>query len=191
MMSRSGFASQRNSTCAPPLPLWFGLRPASKSVTVIGSERLSGSTATRVSPAMPRSSKACAVTVYVPSKTVEPPYCVVAQLEFVSGFWPFAGSPRLHAVVQFVGPPVESPAPLGEPSLFHRTVPAVVVVVGNVAVLPLASWLTLSGGAVKLVMRGPRPPDGLLISAVCWNDFDPAPVSQITVTVTRRKSSGC
>jgi hypothetical protein len=77
---------------------------------------------------------------------------------------PVAGLPRSHAVVQAVGPPVASPAPLGVPSVFQRTDPADVVVVGNVAVFPVVSWLTLSGGAEKVLMRGPRPPEGLLIS---------------------------
>ena len=40
-------------------------------------------------------------------------------------------------------------------------------------------------------MRGPRPPEGLLISEVCDSVFWPGAGVQVTVTVTRRKSSGC
>ena len=94
-------------------------------------------------------------------------------------------------MVQVVGPPVESPLPLGVPSVFQRTVPAVDVVVGNVATVPVVSWLALSGGAVKTVMRGPRPPEGLLISETSESVLAPRPpVFQLSVTVARRKSSG-
>ena len=41
-----------------------------------------------------------------------------------------------------------------------------------------------------MVMRGPRPPEGLLISATCLRVLAPLPVSQDRLTVTRRKSSG-
>ena len=88
-----------------------------------------------------------------------------------------------------VGPPVASPAPLGVPSVFQRTEAAVVVVVGKVAMLPVVNWLLRSGG-LKRVMRGPRPPEGLLTSAICLSVRSPCPVFQATVTVTRRKSSG-
>ena len=40
-------------------------------------------------------------------------------------------------------------------------------------------------------MRGPRPPEGLLISEVCDSVFLARAGAQVTVTVTRRKSSGC
>ena len=43
-------------------------------------------------------------------------------------------------VAQVVGPPVESPEPFGVPSLFQRTEPAVVVVVGKFAVVSAVSW---------------------------------------------------
>jgi hypothetical protein len=93
-----------------------------------------------------------------------------------------------------VGPPVASPEPFGVPSLFQRTEPAVVVVVGKVAVVPAVSWPEpppASGtGGSNLVIRGPRPPEGLLISETCVSDWGPAPVSQLMRTVTRRKSSG-
>ena len=89
------------------------------------------------------------------------------------------------------GPPVESPWPVGLPSLFQRTDAARVVSVGKVAEVAVpANWLTLSGGAVNLVMRGPMPPDGLFTSVVCCMLVAPRPMSHVSLTLMRRKSSG-
>ena len=60
MMSSSGFWFHWNSTM---LGSKLKFTPTSKPVTVIGRARLTGSTAARESPAMPRSSNAWAVTV--------------------------------------------------------------------------------------------------------------------------------
>ena len=133
----------------------------------------------------------------MPSSTVVAAlYCVVDQSDGdVSGFTPLACGPSCQVVVHVVGPPEASPAPLGVPSLFQRTEPAVVVVVGNVAVVaPLPTWSALPPASISagsnFVMRGPRPPDGLLISATCLSVLAPLPVFQARLTVTRRKSSG-
>src|SRR5688500_19850773 len=98
-MSFSGLGFQRNSS-RPTLKL----RPTSKPVTVIGVERLSGSTDARESPAMPRSSNAWPVIVYVPSKTVDPAvYWVVAQLDMAAWFWTKAVGPSFQVVCQEIG----------------------------------------------------------------------------------------
>ena len=66
-------------------------------------------------------------------------YWVVDQLA-VSGSLPTGAVPSAQFVPHVVGPPVESPEPFGVPSLFQRTEPAVVVLVGKFAVASLVSW---------------------------------------------------
>ncbi len=77
------------------------------------------------------------------------------------------------------------------PSLSQRTDVALVVSVGNVAAEPLVNCAPPVTAGSNLVMRGPRPPDGLLTSDVWTKLREPVPRSQVIVRATLRKSSGC
>src|SRR5262245_43700871 len=124
----------------------------------------------------------------MPSKTVEPAVNWVVSQPAVSGSLPTAAGPSCQVACQAVGPPVASPAPFGVPSLFQRSEPALLVVDAlTVALVPEVTCAAKSGNEV---MRGPRPPDGLLTSATSFCVWVPRPVFQLRLTVTRRKSSG-
>ena len=133
----------------------------------------------------------------MPSSTVvAASYWVVDQLDGdVTGFTAAACGPSCQLVVHVVGPPEESPEPLGVPSLFQRTEPAVVVTRGERRggrASPHLEHVAAGVDQRRIELgdaRAEAEPEGLLISATCLSVLAPLPVSQDRLTVTRRKSS--